>query len=186
LDRLDLDELEAFCQGKIAHYKVPRYLEIVDEFPMTVTGKIRKVEMREVSTSAWDSVTTSRAGRSSAVDGRPVTPWRPRPFGTVPAREDGVHLDPDRDLARRNEHGGVKRHRTSPFEAAVAAAVEDQRAAFALDGQGLDATDADLVVTGVVDRLDAAVDPGQHSSETRRAARRGRPAKAIEPVARLG
>jgi fatty-acyl-CoA synthase len=47
--RLELDELTAFCQGKIAHYKVPRYLEIVDEFPMTVTGKIRKVEMRELS-----------------------------------------------------------------------------------------------------------------------------------------
>jgi fatty-acyl-CoA synthase len=48
--QLELDELTAFCQGKIAHYKVPRYLEIVDEFPMTVTGKIRKVEMREIST----------------------------------------------------------------------------------------------------------------------------------------
>jgi len=48
--QLELDELTAFCQGKIAHYKVPRYLEIVDEFPMTVTGKTRKVEMREIST----------------------------------------------------------------------------------------------------------------------------------------
>ena len=33
--------------GKLAHYKIPRYVHIVDEFPMTVTGKIRKVEMRE-------------------------------------------------------------------------------------------------------------------------------------------
>jgi fatty-acyl-CoA synthase len=47
---LSLADLEAFCRGKIAHYKVPRYLEIVDEFPMTVTGKVRKVEMREIST----------------------------------------------------------------------------------------------------------------------------------------
>jgi fatty-acyl-CoA synthase len=47
---LSLTDLEAFCRGKIAHYKVPRYLEIVDEFPMTVTGKVRKVEMREIST----------------------------------------------------------------------------------------------------------------------------------------
>jgi fatty-acyl-CoA synthase len=39
-----------FCAGKIAHNKVPRYVRIVDEFPMTVTGKIRKVEMRRVST----------------------------------------------------------------------------------------------------------------------------------------
>jgi fatty-acyl-CoA synthase len=48
--QLELDSLEEFCAGKIAHYKVPRYLEIVDEFPMTVTGKIRKIEMREIST----------------------------------------------------------------------------------------------------------------------------------------
>ncbi len=46
---LTLEELKAFCQGKIAHYKVPRYLKVTDDFPMTVTGKIRKVEMREVS-----------------------------------------------------------------------------------------------------------------------------------------
>ena len=44
-----LDEIKAFCAGRIAHYKVPRYLKIADEFPMTVTGKIRKVEIREVS-----------------------------------------------------------------------------------------------------------------------------------------
>ena len=44
---LTLDELRAFCDGKLAHYKVPRYLHITDAFPMTVTGKIRKVEMRE-------------------------------------------------------------------------------------------------------------------------------------------
>jgi len=43
---LTVEELRAFCQGRIAHYKIPRYLEIVDDFPMTVTGKIRKVEMR--------------------------------------------------------------------------------------------------------------------------------------------
>jgi fatty-acyl-CoA synthase len=41
--------LRAFCEGKLAHYKVPRYVKIVDEFPMTVTGKVRKVEMREQS-----------------------------------------------------------------------------------------------------------------------------------------
>ncbi|WP_158882018.1 AMP-binding protein [Amycolatopsis anabasis] len=39
--------LREFCDGKLAHYKVPRYVHIVDEFPMTVTGKVRKVEMRE-------------------------------------------------------------------------------------------------------------------------------------------
>jgi fatty-acyl-CoA synthase len=41
--------LRDFCSGKLAHYKVPRYIKVVDEFPMTVTGKIRKVEMRRVS-----------------------------------------------------------------------------------------------------------------------------------------
>ena len=35
--------------GKLAHYKIPRYVCIVDQFPMTVTGKVRKVEMREES-----------------------------------------------------------------------------------------------------------------------------------------
>ncbi|MEE2059522.1 AMP-binding protein [Rhodococcus artemisiae] len=48
-DALDADALREFCTGKLAHYKIPRYVHIVDEFPMTVTGKIRKVEMREVS-----------------------------------------------------------------------------------------------------------------------------------------
>ncbi|QJB68242.1 AMP-binding protein [Parasphingorhabdus halotolerans] len=42
------DEISEFCKGQIAHYKIPRYIEIVDEFPMTVTGKIRKVEMRGI------------------------------------------------------------------------------------------------------------------------------------------
>jgi fatty-acyl-CoA synthase len=41
--------LRAFCEGRLAHYKVPRYVKIVDEFPMTVTGKVRKVEMRQKS-----------------------------------------------------------------------------------------------------------------------------------------
>jgi fatty-acyl-CoA synthase len=44
---LTVEDLRAFCQGQLAHFKVPRYLHITDEFPMTVTGKVRKVEMRE-------------------------------------------------------------------------------------------------------------------------------------------
>ena len=43
---LDADAVRAFSSGKLAHYKIPRYVRIVDEFPMTVTGKVRKVEMR--------------------------------------------------------------------------------------------------------------------------------------------
>jgi fatty-acyl-CoA synthase len=42
-------DLKEFCRGKIAHYKVPRYVEIVDEFPMTITGKVQKFKMREVA-----------------------------------------------------------------------------------------------------------------------------------------
>jgi fatty-acyl-CoA synthase len=45
---IDEDELRAFCRGKIARYKVPRYIRFVDSFPMTVTGKIQKFKMREV------------------------------------------------------------------------------------------------------------------------------------------
>jgi fatty-acyl-CoA synthase len=41
------ESLREFCRGQLAHYKIPRYVHIVDEFPMTVTGKVRKVEMRE-------------------------------------------------------------------------------------------------------------------------------------------
>jgi fatty-acyl-CoA synthase len=44
---LTAEAVREFCAGKIAHYKVPRYVHVVEEFPMTVTGKIRKVEMRE-------------------------------------------------------------------------------------------------------------------------------------------
>jgi fatty-acyl-CoA synthase len=46
---LTAEALREFCTGKLAHYKIPRYVHVVDEFPMTVTGKIRKVEMRQVS-----------------------------------------------------------------------------------------------------------------------------------------
>ncbi|GAA1236915.1 AMP-binding protein [Prauserella halophila] len=44
---LTVETLREFCQGKLAHYKVPRYVRVVDDFPMTVTGKVRKVEMRQ-------------------------------------------------------------------------------------------------------------------------------------------
>jgi fatty-acyl-CoA synthase len=44
---LDAEKVREFATGKLAHYKIPRYVMVVDEFPMTVTGKVRKVEMRE-------------------------------------------------------------------------------------------------------------------------------------------
>jgi len=47
---LDADAVREFATGKLAHYKIPAYIKVVEEFPMTVTGKIRKAEMREHST----------------------------------------------------------------------------------------------------------------------------------------
>jgi fatty-acyl-CoA synthase len=46
---LTAEAVREFASGKLAHYKIPRYVQIVDEFPMTVTGKVRKVEMRDKS-----------------------------------------------------------------------------------------------------------------------------------------
>jgi len=49
---LDADAVREFATGKLARFKIPRYVMVVEEFPMTVTGKIRKVQMREESTHA--------------------------------------------------------------------------------------------------------------------------------------
>ena len=46
---LTIEELRGFCEGRIAHYKIPRYLRIAEEFPLTVTGKVQKYKMREQS-----------------------------------------------------------------------------------------------------------------------------------------
>ena len=45
----DEDSLREFCRGRIAHFKVPRYVRFVDEFPMTVTGKVQKFKMRDAA-----------------------------------------------------------------------------------------------------------------------------------------
>ncbi|MEJ8671696.1 hypothetical protein WKI71_35175 [Streptomyces sp. MS1.AVA.1] len=42
-----LEELRAFCDGQLAHYKIPSRLQVLESFPMTVSGKVRKVELRE-------------------------------------------------------------------------------------------------------------------------------------------
>ncbi len=44
---LTAEAVRGFCEGRLAHFKIPRYVHIVDDFPMTVTGKVRKVQMRE-------------------------------------------------------------------------------------------------------------------------------------------
>jgi fatty-acyl-CoA synthase len=47
---LDRDAVAEFCKGRIAHYKVPRYVQVVTEFPMTVTGKVQKYKLRDQGT----------------------------------------------------------------------------------------------------------------------------------------
>jgi fatty-acyl-CoA synthase len=46
-EKASAEEIQKFCEGQIAHYKIPRYVRFVDGFPMTVTGKIQKYLMRE-------------------------------------------------------------------------------------------------------------------------------------------
>ncbi|NOX23842.1 MAG: AMP-binding protein [Actinobacteria bacterium] len=58
-DPLTEQDVKNFCLDQIAHYKVPRYIKFVDEFPMTITGKIQKFKMREVSTKELGIDTSS-------------------------------------------------------------------------------------------------------------------------------
>jgi fatty-acyl-CoA synthase len=44
---IDQESVAEFCRGRIAHHKIPRYVAMVDEFPMTVTGKVQKFKLRE-------------------------------------------------------------------------------------------------------------------------------------------
>ncbi len=53
-ETLTLEEMREFCAGKIAHYKIPRYLRFTGEFPMTITGKVQKYKMREVTVAELD------------------------------------------------------------------------------------------------------------------------------------
>ncbi|THA56598.1 AMP-binding protein [Streptomyces sp. A1136] len=52
---LTAEAVRAYCAGRLAHFKIPRYVQVVDEFPMTVTGKVRKVEMRETARRLLDA-----------------------------------------------------------------------------------------------------------------------------------
>jgi fatty-acyl-CoA synthase len=51
---IDADALREFCRGKIAHYKIPRFVICVDEFPTTVTGKVQKFKLREQAIELFD------------------------------------------------------------------------------------------------------------------------------------
>ena len=59
---VDAKGLTAFCRGTIATYKIPRYWKIVDAFPMTVTGKVQKYLMREISTRELETRRRQEAG----------------------------------------------------------------------------------------------------------------------------
>ena len=47
---LSADDVKDYCRDKITHFKIPRYIDFVDEYPMTVTGKIQKFVMRDTMT----------------------------------------------------------------------------------------------------------------------------------------
>ena len=46
-DQCSEEEIREFCRGQIAHYKIPRYIRFVEEYPMTITGKVQKFAMRD-------------------------------------------------------------------------------------------------------------------------------------------
>ncbi|MGD6980225.1 MULTISPECIES: AMP-binding protein [Citricoccus] len=57
------ESLREYCSGRIAHYKIPRYVRVIEEFPMTVTGKVRKVDLRE---QAMELLAGERVGTETA------------------------------------------------------------------------------------------------------------------------
>ena len=74
---LTAEAVREFASGKLAHYKIPRYVEVVDEFPMTVTGKVRKVEMRE-QTAARLAAARLAAATPAAATPTAATPTSPK------------------------------------------------------------------------------------------------------------
>lgn len=60
-EQADEEEIKTFCRGQIAHYKVPRYVRFVAEFPMTVTGKAQKFVMRDAMIEELDLETAQTA-----------------------------------------------------------------------------------------------------------------------------
>ncbi len=54
-ETLTRDELARYCRGRLAHYKVPRHLRVMESFPMTVSGKVRKVELRQEATTLLEA-----------------------------------------------------------------------------------------------------------------------------------
>jgi fatty-acyl-CoA synthase len=58
------EDIRAFCRDQITHFKIPRYVRFVDEYPMTVTGKVQKFVMREMMARELASATTPAGFRN--------------------------------------------------------------------------------------------------------------------------
>ncbi|WP_429840877.1 AMP-binding protein [Brevibacillus sp. FIR094] len=61
-ETLTEDEIRAYCEGKIAHYKIPRYIQFVDEYPMTASGKIQKFKLREQALELFGQSNPNQTG----------------------------------------------------------------------------------------------------------------------------
>ena len=90
------EEIREFCKGQIAHYKIPRYVEFVAEFPMTITGKIQKFVMREQ--------TIGKLGLKAREDG--LVPRRFSCLMILPAHQRG-------EVSASYADGGVMGHRST-------------------------------------------------------------------------
>jgi fatty-acyl-CoA synthase len=55
-ETMNEEEVREYCEGKLAHFKIPKYIRFVDEFPMTVTGKLQKFRMREIALKGDDKL----------------------------------------------------------------------------------------------------------------------------------
>ncbi|WJQ84115.1 AMP-binding protein [Brevibacillus brevis] len=61
-ETLSEDEVRDYCEGKIAHYKIPRYIQFVDEYPMTASGKIQKFKLREQALELFGQSNPNQTG----------------------------------------------------------------------------------------------------------------------------
>ncbi|MBG9946032.1 AMP-binding protein [Brevibacillus formosus] len=61
-ETLSEDEVRDYCEGKIAHYKIPRYIQFVDEYPMTASGKIQKFKLREQALQVFGQSNPNQTG----------------------------------------------------------------------------------------------------------------------------
>lgn len=61
-ETLTEDEVRDYCEGKIAHYKIPRYIQFVDEYPMTASGKIQKFKLREQALELFGQSNANQSG----------------------------------------------------------------------------------------------------------------------------